>query len=90
MTKLISYIHLIFCTGGTVFVLWYIIVGDLRGDDFFPLIPSLIITISGIYMFFIYRNRKFTNLEEISMENEMLERQIKQKELMKKLSEQIK
>jgi hypothetical protein len=96
MNKIISYFHLVCCIGWTLFILICAIAesqnhfSSLDWRDILLIVLASISTLSGIYMFFIYRNRKFTELENLSAENEILERRIMQNELKKKLSESVK
>ena len=90
MTKIISYIHLIGCILWTLFAIVIAIIEiEYLFDDGFILVilAGLATTCPGIYLFLIGRNRLYTELETIKVENEILESRIKQITLKEKLSD---
>jgi hypothetical protein len=85
----ISYINLLGCIGWILFLLW----GTVATNEFKQVdtpevifLGLLLITaISGIYLFAIGRNSRFTRLNKLKLDNAILEKQIEQAKLRNQL-----
>lgn len=88
MNTLLSYVHILGCIGWTIFGSVLALDKNERmfqGEALVATIALLITTGTGIYLFAIGRNRQFTRLQQLGLDNSILQKQIEHAKLRQQL-----